>query len=420
MAIGISRPKSDQLSNTKINSTQRERARKHCQKSHRITQYVSPGLEVGKWIESVYAPEGVAKGMIRQGKVKLVILTNSCRTFRKSETEYYAMLAKTGVHHYSGNNIEWGTGCGKKLQSNPGVAPDPVGCGVILRFCPQSKQKKAKTKRHREGNTEEAVNQFQSHLTVVIKPIFCDCFLVCVLKFLPFSLTSLVKILFNHTELFQYLLPLGSHCHSQQSLDQKSPGKLTSKSRPSLPSTYHFRTSLNNMAQLTSHTHWSKDEKKVLRVAASFAVQRMVTALCLQVLTTDPFFTEADYCKWLLKKQASSRSLQTTNWNLGITYLSRIEKFTLEKLITIQVKQCSNCHQTIKLAGDLEAELLHIKQEEKQSCSTPAVLVNTDKYTNVHNENYKALICSSPPASDHSTFQGPPKRLIFQINVYTH
>ncbi|KAB0391318.1 hypothetical protein E2I00_009684 [Balaenoptera physalus] len=55
--------------------------------------------------------------MIRQGKVKLVILTNNCRTFRKSETEYYAVLAKTGVHHYSGNNIEWGTGCGKKLQS---------------------------------------------------------------------------------------------------------------------------------------------------------------------------------------------------------------------------------------------------------------------------------------------------------------
>ena len=33
--------------------------------------------------------------------------------FRKSEIEYYAMLAKTGVHHYSGNNIELGTACGK-------------------------------------------------------------------------------------------------------------------------------------------------------------------------------------------------------------------------------------------------------------------------------------------------------------------
>ncbi|EGW01315.1 60S ribosomal protein L30 [Cricetulus griseus] len=51
--------------------------------------------------------------MIRQGKTKLVILTNNCPALRKSEKEYYAMLAKTGVHHYSGNNIELGTACGK-------------------------------------------------------------------------------------------------------------------------------------------------------------------------------------------------------------------------------------------------------------------------------------------------------------------
>jgi len=36
--------------------------------------------------------------------------------FRKSEIEYYAMLAKTGVHHYSGNNIELGTACGKYFR----------------------------------------------------------------------------------------------------------------------------------------------------------------------------------------------------------------------------------------------------------------------------------------------------------------
>ena len=51
--------------------------------------------------------------MIRQGKAKLVILTNNCPALRKSEIEYYAMLAKTGVHHYSDNNIEVGTACGK-------------------------------------------------------------------------------------------------------------------------------------------------------------------------------------------------------------------------------------------------------------------------------------------------------------------
>ena len=36
--------------------------------------------------------------------------------FRKSEIEYYAMLAKTGVHHYSGDNNELGTACGKYFR----------------------------------------------------------------------------------------------------------------------------------------------------------------------------------------------------------------------------------------------------------------------------------------------------------------
>ncbi|XP_004604728.2 60S ribosomal protein L30-like [Sorex araneus] len=51
--------------------------------------------------------------MIRQAKSKLVILGNNCPALRKSAIEYYAMLAKTGDHHHSGNNIELGTACGK-------------------------------------------------------------------------------------------------------------------------------------------------------------------------------------------------------------------------------------------------------------------------------------------------------------------
>ena len=34
---------------------------------------------------------------------KLVIICNNCPPVRKSEIEYYAMLAKTGVHHYTGS-----------------------------------------------------------------------------------------------------------------------------------------------------------------------------------------------------------------------------------------------------------------------------------------------------------------------------
>ena len=55
---------------------------------------------------------------LRQGKAKLVILADNTPQLRRSEIEYYAMLAKTGVHHYKGDNIELGTACGKfYLQS---------------------------------------------------------------------------------------------------------------------------------------------------------------------------------------------------------------------------------------------------------------------------------------------------------------
>ncbi|EGW03284.1 60S ribosomal protein L30 [Cricetulus griseus] len=54
--------------------------------------------------------------MIRQGKAKLVILANNCPALRKSEIEYYAMLAETGVHHYSGNNIDWAQHVGNTTE----------------------------------------------------------------------------------------------------------------------------------------------------------------------------------------------------------------------------------------------------------------------------------------------------------------
>ena len=42
---------------------------------------------------------------LRKGASKLVIISNNCPPLRKSEIEYYAMLAKTGVHHYSGSTL---------------------------------------------------------------------------------------------------------------------------------------------------------------------------------------------------------------------------------------------------------------------------------------------------------------------------
>ncbi|KAK6490817.1 60S ribosomal protein L30 [Huso huso] len=74
--------------------------------------------------------------MIRQGKAKLVILANNTPALRKSEIEYYAMLAKTGVHHYSGNNIELGTACGKYFRVCTLAIIDP-GDSDIIRSMPE-------------------------------------------------------------------------------------------------------------------------------------------------------------------------------------------------------------------------------------------------------------------------------------------
>mmetsp|Transcript_1643 Transcript_1643/g.2526 ORF Transcript_1643/g.2526 Transcript_1643/m.2526 type:complete len:107 (-) Transcript_1643:85-405(-) len=57
---------------------------------------------------------------LRQGKAKLVILSNNTPPLRKSEIEYYAMLSKSQVHHYPGSNIDLGTACGKYFR-----------CGVL-------------------------------------------------------------------------------------------------------------------------------------------------------------------------------------------------------------------------------------------------------------------------------------------------
>ncbi|KAF4526439.1 hypothetical protein B566_EDAN015071 [Ephemera danica] len=55
--------------------------------------------------------------------------------YMKSEIEYYAMLAKTGVHHYTGNNNELGTACGKYFRVCTLSITDP-GDSEIIRSMP--------------------------------------------------------------------------------------------------------------------------------------------------------------------------------------------------------------------------------------------------------------------------------------------
>merc|ERR1719379_2217503 len=74
---------------------------------------------------------------LRQGKSKLILISSNCPRLRKSEIEYYAMLAKTSVHHYSGNNITLGTACGKMYRTSVLSITD-VGDSDIIRSIPEA------------------------------------------------------------------------------------------------------------------------------------------------------------------------------------------------------------------------------------------------------------------------------------------
>jgi large subunit ribosomal protein L30e len=51
--------------------------------------------------------------LLRSNKAKMILIASNCPPLRKSEIEYMAMLAKTQVHHYGGDNTALGTACGK-------------------------------------------------------------------------------------------------------------------------------------------------------------------------------------------------------------------------------------------------------------------------------------------------------------------
>jgi large subunit ribosomal protein L30e len=50
---------------------------------------------------------------LRRSKAKMILIASNCPHLRKSEVEYFSMLAKVPVHHYSGDNTALGTACGQ-------------------------------------------------------------------------------------------------------------------------------------------------------------------------------------------------------------------------------------------------------------------------------------------------------------------
>ncbi|KAM8896138.1 large ribosomal subunit protein eL30-like [Lycaon pictus] len=79
--------------------------------------------------------------MIRHGKAKLVILANNCPALRKSEIENHTMLAKTGVHHYTGNNIGLHIACVKYYRVCTLAIIDPRDSDIIRSMPEQSGEK---------------------------------------------------------------------------------------------------------------------------------------------------------------------------------------------------------------------------------------------------------------------------------------
>ena len=74
---------------------------------------------------------------MRTSKAKMIIISNNCPPLRKSEIEYYALLAKCNVHHYSGTNTDLGTACGKYFRVSVLSITD-AGDSDILRAAPDA------------------------------------------------------------------------------------------------------------------------------------------------------------------------------------------------------------------------------------------------------------------------------------------
>mmetsp|Transcript_11885 Transcript_11885/g.20371 ORF Transcript_11885/g.20371 Transcript_11885/m.20371 type:complete len:111 (-) Transcript_11885:129-461(-) len=75
---------------------------------------------------------------LRSGKCKLVLIASNCPPLRKSELEYYAMLAKCHVHHFAGSNIDLGTACAKFFRTSCLSIVDPGDSDIIRAMAPES------------------------------------------------------------------------------------------------------------------------------------------------------------------------------------------------------------------------------------------------------------------------------------------
>jgi len=68
---------------------------------------------------------------LRNGQARLVIIAKNCPAIRRTELEYYTMLAKADVHNFDGNNVELGTAIGKLFSVSALVITDAGDSDIL-------------------------------------------------------------------------------------------------------------------------------------------------------------------------------------------------------------------------------------------------------------------------------------------------
>lgn len=67
-------------------------------------------------------------------------VASNTQPLRRSELEYYAMLAKCNVHHFPGNNVDLGTACGKYFRCSAVGITDQGDSDIIRALDPASQE----------------------------------------------------------------------------------------------------------------------------------------------------------------------------------------------------------------------------------------------------------------------------------------
>merc|ERR1712080_411008 len=68
---------------------------------------------------------------IRKAKAKLIFISNNCPTYRKTQLEYYAVLAGIKTILYDGNNVDLGSACGKLYRISCLSIIDPGDSDIL-------------------------------------------------------------------------------------------------------------------------------------------------------------------------------------------------------------------------------------------------------------------------------------------------